>query len=79
MRATMTEQEIQTLIEQGLPGSTVSVQGDGRHFDATITAEQFSGLLPVARQQLVYKALGDKISTGEIHAFSMKTLTPTKA
>lgn len=72
----MTAQELQDLILQGLPGSEVSIQGDGSHFDAVIVAPQFEGKLPVARQQLVYGCLGDKITTGEVHAFSMKTYTP---
>jgi len=72
----MTNQEIQALIEAGLPGATVILNGDGHHFEATIVAPQFVDQSSVARQQLVYASLGDAITSGEVHAFSMKTFAP---
>lgn len=67
---------IQTLIEQGLPDSIVSVEGDGRHFNATVIAAEFAGMSRIAKQQRVHATLGDRILTGEIHAISIKTFTP---
>jgi len=51
------------------------VEGDGQHFTAVIVSSQFEGLRPVARHQVVYRALGDRMRQ-EIHALSMKTPTP---
>ena len=68
---------LQQLIQQHLPDAKVLCQGDdGRHFDAVVVSQQFLGLSPVKKQQLVYQALGDLITTGVIHALSLKTLTP---
>ena len=36
----------------------LQVAGDGRHFEALIVSEAFSGLNRVRRHQLVYAALG---------------------
>lgn len=68
--------EVQQLIAQGLPGAQVSVNSeDGTHFEATIVSELFAGKRPLARHQLVYAALGARMGR-EIHALSMRTLTP---
>ncbi len=70
---------IQSLIEEGLPGARAEVRGaDGVHFEATVVAEAFRGKLPLARHRLVYATLGDRMG-GEIHALSLKTLTPDEA
>ena len=49
--------------------------GDGSHFEAVIVSAAFAGKRPIARHQLVYAALGDRMKQ-EIHALSMRTLTP---
>ncbi|TLY47900.1 MAG: BolA/IbaG family iron-sulfur metabolism protein [Gammaproteobacteria bacterium] len=75
----MNTETIKTLIEQGLPGAQAAVQGaDGVHFEAVVVAEAFAGKLPLARHRLVYAALGELMG-GEIHALSLKTLTPAEA
>ena len=75
----MNAQDIQKLIEQGLPGATVRVEGpDGVHFEATVVSEAFRGKLPLARHRLVYATLGERMG-GEIHALALKTLTPDEA
>lgn len=75
----MNAANIQTLIEQGLPGAQVQVQGaDGVHFEATVVSDAFQGKLPLARHRLVYATLGDRMG-GEIHALALKTLTPEEA
>jgi acid stress-induced BolA-like protein IbaG/YrbA len=67
---------IQAMIENGLPGAQVNVQGDdGVHFEAEVIATQFAGKMPLARHRLVYATLGDLMG-GAIHALALKTLTP---
>jgi acid stress-induced BolA-like protein IbaG/YrbA len=52
------------------------VEGDdGYHFSAVIVSAEFQGKTKVQQHQLVYRALGDRMKQ-EIHALSMKTLTP---
>lgn len=72
-----TPAEIERFIKQGLSCEHLEVQGDGRHFFATIVSAQFEGTNRVARHQQVYKALGDRMRE-QIHALSMKTLTPAE-
>jgi len=66
---------IEQSIRAGLPVTHVEVTGDGAHFEAVIVSPSFEGLNRVRRHQLVYAALGDRMKV-EIHALSMKTVTP---
>jgi acid stress-induced BolA-like protein IbaG/YrbA len=71
--------DVQQLIATGLPGAEISVTSDdGTHFEARIVSELFAGKRPLARHQLVYAALGPRMGR-EIHALSMRTLTPEEA
>jgi len=70
-----TPEQVRQYIADGLPCDHIDVQGDGSHFDAVIVSSAFEGLRPIARHQLVYAALGERMKS-EIHALSMRTLTP---
>jgi acid stress-induced BolA-like protein IbaG/YrbA len=72
-----TPADVRRYIEQGLPCQHVEVEGDGRHFFATIVSSEFEGTGRVLRQRRVYAALGDRMRE-QIHALSMKTLTPAE-
>ena len=72
-----TPAQVRDYIAAGLPCEHLDVEGDGRHFFATIVSASFEGKLRVARHQLVYKALGESRREA-IHALSMKTLTPAE-
>jgi acid stress-induced BolA-like protein IbaG/YrbA len=76
--ATMTRaEEIQRLIEAGLPGAEVRVLGDdGQHFEAMVISTEFAGKSLVQQHQLVYRALGANMRDTVIHALSLRTLTP---
>ena len=72
-----TAAEVRNFIAAGLECTHLEVEGDGRHFFATIVAADFEGCTRVRRHQLVYAALGDRMRA-QIHALSMKTLTPAE-
>jgi acid stress-induced BolA-like protein IbaG/YrbA len=68
-------EDVKRYIAQGLDCDRVEVDGDGRHFQALIVSAAFAGKTRVARHQLVYSALGERMRE-EVHALSMRTLTP---
>lgn len=68
-------EQIKSVIQEGLPCDHVEVRGDGHHFEAVIVSAEFRGKSKVQQHQLVYRALGDRMRE-EIHALSMRTLTP---
>lgn len=72
----VTSESIKMHIESTLPCELVHVEGDdGQHFSAIIVSTEFRDKNMVQQHQLVYRALGKKMEQ-EIHALSMKTLTP---
>jgi acid stress-induced BolA-like protein IbaG/YrbA len=74
-----TPERVADLIRAGLPGATVRVESDDNtHFAALVVSAEFGGKRPIARHQLVYKALGELMGR-EIHALSITALTPEEA
>lgn len=71
----MQPEQIKTWIQDGIECDFVEVKGDGHHFEAVIVSSAFRGKPKVQQHQLVYRALGDRMRE-EIHALSMRTLTP---
>lgn len=64
------------MIEAGLPGAEVQVSGeDGTHFEARVLSDAFAGKSSLQRHRMVYATLGERMGR-EIHALSLRTLTP---
>ncbi len=74
----MTAEELRSIIAAGLACEHIELTGDGRHWYATIVSPEFEGRRLIQRHQKVYATLGAKIQTDEVHALSMKTLTPAE-
>lgn len=72
-----TPEDVSQWIAAALACTHLRVVGDGRHFEALIVSEVFEGLSQVRRHQAVYRALGERMHA-EIHALSMRTLTPAE-
>ncbi|MEO6699778.1 MAG: BolA/IbaG family iron-sulfur metabolism protein [Paraperlucidibaca sp.] len=73
----MNASEIQQLLSAALSDAEhIAVEGDGGKFNVTVVHAAFETLRPVAKQQLIYGPLQAHISSGAIHAVSMRTLTP---
>jgi acid stress-induced BolA-like protein IbaG/YrbA len=71
----MDPSEIKRMIEAGLPGAQVAIDGDGQHFNATIVCAGFVGKTMLQQHKMVYATLGAAMG-GDIHALSMRTYTP---
>ncbi|HWP93545.1 MAG TPA: BolA/IbaG family iron-sulfur metabolism protein [Thermodesulfobacteriota bacterium] len=71
----MDPKEIKAMVEAGLPGSSVVVEGDGTHFEAVVVYSGFEGKALLERHQIVYNTLGEAMKQ-RIHALSLKTYTP---
>lgn len=74
----VTPESIEQSIRAGLECERVEVIGDGQHFQALIVSPAFAGKSRIQRHQLVYASLGERMRE-EVHALSMKTLTPEEA
>lgn len=71
----VTPESIEHNIRQGMNTVYLSVDGDGRHFEAVVVSDEFAGKSRVQRHQRVYQTLGDRMRE-EVHALSIKTYTP---
>ena len=72
----MESEQIKKIIAAGLSCEGLHVEGDGQHFEAILVSSEFVGKSRVQRQQLVNALLRAYFDSGELHALSMKTLTP---
>ena len=71
----MSPEDVKILLENTLFDCEFQVATDGGHFNIVAIGEIFTNKRPVKRQQLIYGALGEQISSGEIHAVNIKTFT----
>lgn len=72
----MNPNDIEALIRDAMDITEIAVVSDDNvHFEALIVSPEFAGKRPVARHQMVYAALGDRMRA-DIHALSIRALTP---
>jgi acid stress-induced BolA-like protein IbaG/YrbA len=69
-------EQVRAWIAAGLDCAHLTVEGDGQHFQALIVSREFAGENRVQRQQRVNAVLKPHFDSGELHALSMRTLTP---
>ena len=75
----MDSDQIEQLIRNHIDDAQVSVSSDDNvHFEARVVSPAFEGLPMLKRHRLVYAALGERMGR-EIHALSLKALTPQQA
>lgn len=77
LRESLDARHVEVVDESALHAGHAGAAGGGGHFRALIVSDRFQGANAVARQRLVYAALADEMG-GEIHALSMRTLTPSE-
>jgi len=79
----MDTEEIERLIESEIPDATADVFNprgpeDDDHLAAVVVSPAFEGESLVDQHQMVYDALGERMTT-DIHALELKTYTPEQA
>lgn len=63
-------------IEAAIADSKATVTGDGSKFEAVVISPAFAGLTPIKKHKLVYAALNEHITSGTIHALTIRAYTP---
>lgn len=74
----MQAEDIKQCIENGIPGSTVILDGEGCEAKVTVISGEFEGKTLLQQQRMVYATLGDAITSGAVHALSIKSYTPAQ-
>jgi stress-induced morphogen len=70
--------ELTALIRRALPDATVDVfdrTGTRDHYNLRVASSGFAGLSPLDQHRLIYKALGEALGDGRLHAVEIKTET----
>lgn len=70
-------QDIAIVDESHKHAGHVGAKSGGGHFNVLIVADAFDGKSLLERHRMVYEALGDAMHR-EIHALSIKALTPAE-
>ncbi|UAJ64892.1 BolA/IbaG family iron-sulfur metabolism protein [Candidatus Schneideria nysicola] len=72
----MKEHEIVEILKKNLDLDQIFVKGDGNHFQIVAISNIFRNMSYVEKQQVIYSLLMEFIINKQIHAVSIKTLTP---
>jgi BolA protein len=75
LRASLSASHVEVIDDSHLHAGHAGAAAGGGHFRALIVSSRFEGASRIARQRLVYAALADLMG-GDIHALSLRTLTP---
>ena len=57
----MDHNEVKALLATKFTDAEIEVSGDGSHYDLLIVSDEFEGLMPVKKQQLVYPPRAEPI------------------
>ena len=77
LRERLSAVHVEVIDESHLHAGPAGAREGGGHFRAVVVSKLFEGKNPIARQRLVYDALEGAMGA-DIHALSMKTLTPAQ-
>lgn len=76
----MTPEQLKSKIEMLAPETSVEVTdltGTQDHYHAVVVSSVFEGKSMLEQHQLVFQILKTEVASGEVHALTMKTRTPT--
>jgi BolA protein len=78
LQTALTPARLEIEDESGLHAGHAGARAGGEsHFRALVVSARFEGVSRVARQRMVYAALGELMQgPGAIHALALRTLTP---
>ena len=75
----MDTKTIEQLIASGIPNAEINVTEDAGKFEARIVSTIFADKNTLKRHKLVYATVNEQIISGELHALTIKALTPDEA
>ena len=74
----ITVEDIKQRITSGIEGADVMVRLDGNKCLVAVASAAFEGQRSVKKQPMVYACLNELIASGDLHAVSMLTYTPSE-
>lgn len=74
----MNADDLIAFLQQHYPDAIIQAANQGNKFDVRVVDASFEGKRTVARQQVIYGLVNDKITSGDIHALNIQALTPSE-
>ena len=74
----MNAEDLIAFLQQHYPDAIIQAANQGNKFDVRVVDASFEGKRTVARQQVIYGLVNDKIASGDIHALNIQALTPSE-
>lgn len=75
----ISNEAVEQMIRASIPDAQVTISGDGYKYEADIISSAFEGLMTIKRHQLVYAAVNEAITSGQLHALTIRAKTPAEA
>lgn len=75
---TITHKEVEQLIKQDYPDAEIDISGENCDLAITVVSQRFEGQSMVNQQQGVMTTLAEPLSSGRLHAVTIKAFTPTQ-
>ena len=70
--------DITNFLKSKLPEAEISFDGEDCNSKVLIVSKQFEGLSSLQRHKLVLSVLKEHFQTGELHALSLNTKSPSE-
>tara|TARA_B100000287_G_scaffold368970_1_gene365559 strand:+ start:4108 stop:4329 length:222 start_codon:yes stop_codon:yes gene_type:complete len=70
--------DITKFLQSRFPEAEVSLDGENCNSKVLIISRQFEGLTTIKRHKLVLNVLKEHFKSGELHALSLNTKTPSE-
>ena len=70
--------EITNFLKSKFPEAEISFDGEDCNSKVLIVSKQFEGLTSLQRHKLVLGVLREQFQTGELHALSLNTKSPSE-
>ena len=77
----MTHEQVKAKIQTLAPGTDVEIidlTGTQDHYQAIVISPVFEGKMMIEQHRMVMGILQSEIDSGEVHALTMKTFSPTQ-
>ncbi|MDD5393126.1 MAG: BolA/IbaG family iron-sulfur metabolism protein [Thiothrix sp.] len=74
----ISNEAVKEMIQAQIPDAQIEVNGDGYKYEAEVVSDAFAGLSTLKRHQRVYAAVNAAITSGQLHALTIRTFTPAE-
>ena len=75
----MNQQDLISRIQALYPDADINVSGEGCNYEVNVTSPAFDGMKSLQRQRSILTLFNAEITSGELHALTVRAKTPQEA